>query len=144
MATFLVILSIAVLLVIDVVPGSDVTQYNCEIGWPLHLKEPEALGRHEFFGQLLPLVLLGLGSPLLLAAPRWGCLCLGAAAVLYVGKKVCRPATGPWAIFIRPSRKSRACPCSPPGPRGGRTHWGGPPLHIRHPGPNRLLQTLFL
>jgi hypothetical protein len=95
MAAFLVILGIAVLFVIDVVLGSDVTQYNGEIGWPSHFKEPKALSRHEFFGQLLPLVLLGLGGPLLLATPRWGCLCLGAAAVLYVGKKVCRSAIGP-------------------------------------------------
>jgi hypothetical protein len=83
MATFILILGIAVLYVIEVVRGSDVTQYDCEVGWPSHLEEPTALSRQEFFAYLLPLVLAGLGTLLIFPAPWWGCLSLGAAALLY-------------------------------------------------------------
>ena len=93
MVTFMVILGLVVLYAIDVALGSAVSQYDCEVGWPAHLEEPQALSRQEFFGYLLPMVLVGLGIPLIFTAPRWGCLSLSAAAILYVGRKVWRSAT---------------------------------------------------
>jgi hypothetical protein len=87
MAIFILIFGITVLYVIEVVRGSDVSQYDCEVGWPAHLEEPQAISQQEFFGYLLPMVLAGLGILLLLTAPRWGCLSLGAAAILYAGRK---------------------------------------------------------
>jgi hypothetical protein len=87
MGIFILILGITILYVIEVVRGSDVTQYDCEVGWPGHLEEAKAISRQEFFGYLLPMVLAGLGIPLILTAPWWGCLWLGAAAILYAGRK---------------------------------------------------------
>jgi hypothetical protein len=86
MATFILIFGIIVLYVIEVVRGSDVTQYDCEVGWPAHLEKPKALSRQEFFGYLLPLVLTGLGILLIFSAPWWACLSFGVAAILYAGR----------------------------------------------------------
>jgi hypothetical protein len=88
MAIILLILGLAVIYAIEVVRGSDVTQYDCEVGWPSHLEEPKTLTREEFFGYLLPMVLTGLGISLIFAAPWWGCLSLSAAVILYVGRRV--------------------------------------------------------
>ena len=88
MATCILILGITVFYVIEVVRGSDVTQYDCEVGWPAHLEEPQALPRQEFFGNLLPMVLAVVGILLIFTSPWWGCLSLAASAILYVGRKV--------------------------------------------------------
>jgi hypothetical protein len=92
MTIFIIFLCIAVFYVIDVALGSAGSQYDCEVGLPSHLEEPKTLSRQEFFGYLLPLVLVGLGIPLIFTAPRWGFSALSAAAILYVGTKVWRSA----------------------------------------------------
>ena len=93
MSVFILIVGLAVLYVIDVMLGSDATQYDCEVGSPSHLEEPKKLSPQEFFGYLLPLVLVGLGASLIFTAPWWGFLALSAAAIIYVGRRVWRFAT---------------------------------------------------
>ena len=95
MAALILILATVVLYVIDVVLGSDATQYDCEVGSPSYLGETKTLSRQEFFGYLLPLILVGLGTPLIFAASRWGFLALSTAAILYLGRKLWISTTSP-------------------------------------------------
>ena len=88
MAALILIGATVVLYVIDVVLGSDATQYDCEVGSPSHLGETKTLSRQEFFGYLLPMVLAVVGILLIFTSPWWGCLSLGAAAILHAGRKV--------------------------------------------------------
>ena len=95
MTALIFILGLAVFYIIEVGLGSDVSQYDCEIGWPSSPAEPKALAGKEFFGRLLPLVLVGLGSAAMFISPRWGLPALGAALILYlyVGTKTWKSAT---------------------------------------------------
>jgi|GEM_PF-5742321 len=94
MTTFLtIVLGIAVFYVIDVALGTAVSQYDCEIGLPSQLEDTDTLSRQEFFGCLLPLILVSLGFPLTFRAPRLGLIILVAAAILYVGCRKWRSAT---------------------------------------------------
>ena len=95
MVAIILILGIAVFYVIEVGLGSDLGQYDGELGRPSHLKEPKPLPREEFGGRLLPLALAGLGSAVMLTAPQWGLPALSAALILYlyVGTKVWKSVT---------------------------------------------------
>ena len=93
MIAVILILGITVIYVIEVMLGSDAAQYDCEVGLPSHLDKLKTLSRQEFFGYLLPLVLAGLGIPLIFTASRWGFLALSGALILYVGRKVWKSAT---------------------------------------------------
>lgn len=93
--SFIVLLIVSILFIVEVGLGSSSCVYDCELGKASEVRNITRLSLKEFFSKMLPLLLLALGAPLLFLYQflGWGLLLLAALswASSFLGKSPAKP-----------------------------------------------------